>query len=109
MDHIGINTSCTSYCEFYIYILILDGYVLGNLITSIGSGIYGGLTLHILRYIHIEVTILIGLENFCLSFIRLHPYRRADAVTPLVHHLAIYANQVRQRDIHLASFSRREG
>ena len=109
MDHIGINPSRTAYREFYIYILILDGYVLGNLITSIGSGKHGGLTLHILRYIHIEVTILIGLENFCLSFIRLHPYRRADAVTPLVHHLAIYANQVRQRDIHLASFSRREG
>ena len=109
MDHIGIDTSRAAYNQFYIYILILDGYVPGNLITPIGSGMYGGFALHILRYIHIEVTILIGLENFSLSLFRLHPYRRSDAVATLVHHLAIYANQVRQRDIHLASFSRRKG
>ena len=75
MDHIGIDTSRAAYNQFYIYILILDGYVLGNLITSIGSGIYGGFTLHILRYIHTEVSFLIGLENFGLSLFRLHPYR----------------------------------
>ena len=109
MDHIGIDTSRAAYNQFYIYILILDGYVPGNLITPIGSGMYGGFALHILRYIHIEVTIPISLEDFCLSLFRLYPYRRADAVAPLIHHLAIYANQVRQRDIHLASFSRREG
>ena len=75
MDHIGSNTSTSfAYSQFYIYILFLDGYVLGTF-TSIGSGIYGGFTLHILRYIHTEVSFLIGLENFCLSLFRLHPYR----------------------------------
>ena len=110
INHIGTRaSSCISNNQIYRYILIVDGYLFGNLFTSECTCTHSGITLHILRYIHIEVTLLIGLAQFRLILIRLYPYSRADTFFLLIHHPTIYANHVREGDIYPATFSRREG
>ena len=110
INHIGTRAStCISNNQIYRYILIVDGYLFGNLFTSECTCTHSGVTLHILRYIHIEVTLLIGLAQFRLILIRLYPYSRADTFFLLIHHPTIYANHVREGDIYPATFSRREG
>ena len=108
MNHIVTSRSRTFNLVIYTYIIVSDDDILGNFFSFIITCISGSISPYILRYIDIEISIFIGLAYLRLILISLHPYRSTNTSALLIRYLTIYTNHVRQDNVHLVFYTRRD-